>query len=242
MMVFNITLLVNMIWYLLTFLNVKQVIRLPIVAVLLAFKLVTIIRFFCLRKKITIPYDNIYNIILYSLSLILIIQINTQQGICYFTNILFNVLIVMLPLAILYLLSQHLHTILFIVLFIAVDIISIVMYNTLSYRGTVVTWNDVFGVSTAANMLDGYKPIFATDMLYSQAILVAIIGYMLLPYITKNHTSNVSKYKSNIPIILITIASLFAFHDKILDTDISSYINGKCDTGIIQNLYHMKTI
>ncbi len=239
MMVFNITLLINMIWYLLTFLNVKQVIRLPIVAVLLAFKLVTIIRFFCLRKKITIPYDNIYNIILYSLSLILIIQINTQQGICYFTNILFNVLIVMLPLAILYLLSQHLHTILFIVLFIAVDIISIVMYNTLSYRGTAVTWNDVFGVSTAANMLDGYKPIFATDMLYSQAILVAIIGYMLLPYITKNHTSNVSKYKSNIPIILITIASLFAFHDKILDTDISSYINGKCDTGIIQNLYHM---
>ena len=219
MTVFNITLLINMIWYLLTFLNVKQVIRLPIVAVLLAFKLVTIIRFFCLRKKITIPYDDIYNIILYSLSLILIVQINTQQGICYFTNILFNVLIVMLPLAILYLLSQHLHTILFIVLFIAVDIVSIVIYNTLSYRGTAVTWNDVFGVSTAVNMLDGYKPIFTTDMLYSQAILVAIIGYMLLPYITKNHTSNVSKYKSNILIILITIASLFAFHGKILDTD-----------------------
>ena len=130
-------------------------------------------------------------------------------------------------------------TILFIVLFIAVDIVSIVMYNTLSYRGTAVTWNDVFGVSTAVNMLDGYKPIFTTDMLYTQAILVAIIGYMLLPYITKNHTSNVSKHKSNILVILLTTVSLFAFHDKILDTDISSYINGKCDTGIIQNLYHM---
>ena len=39
MTVFNITLLINMIWYLLTFLNVKQVIRLPIVVILLTFKL-----------------------------------------------------------------------------------------------------------------------------------------------------------------------------------------------------------
>ena len=46
------------------------------------------------------------------------------------------------------------------VYFIAVDIVSIVMYNTLSYRGTAVTWNDVFGVSTAVKYVGWIQTYF----------------------------------------------------------------------------------